>query len=103
LRLRWSCPGEELPAGHPGWDLETRYLALGLASFICTLSPRLILVGGGVARRLDFARLCAEVRALLNGYLREPEICPPALTGDAGVLGALALGGEALERAGARG
>ncbi len=96
MRERWGRPGEELPAEHPAWALECHYLALGLVSFLCTLSPRRIIVGGGVPQRLDFDALRAEVRRLLNGYLAEPEIVPPGLTGNAGVLGAMALAGEAL-------
>jgi fructokinase len=94
MRKRWGCPAEELPAGHPGWAMERHYLALGLVSFICTLSPRRIVVGGGVAQRLDFEGLREEVRRVLNGYLEEPDIVSPGLTGNAGVLGALALAGK---------
>ncbi len=91
MRKRWGCRAEELPDGHPGWALERHYLALGLVSFICTLSPRRIVVGGGVAQRLDFERMREQVRLLLKGYLAEPDIVPPGLTRNAGVLGALAL------------
>ena len=46
-----------------------------------------------------FPRIRAQVLALLNGYIQAPEILeritdyvvPPALGGDAGVLGAIAL------------
>ncbi len=100
LEARWGRRGETLPPGHPAWDLEAHYIALGLATWICTLSPQRIILGGGVMRQAHlFPRIRTQVLALLNGYIRAPEILeriaeyivPPALGGDAGVLGAIAL------------
>ncbi len=45
---RWGQPAFELPADHPAWELEAHYLALALRSYICTLSPQRIIMGGGV-------------------------------------------------------
>ena len=56
---RWGRPAE-LPPDHPAWDLEARYLALGLVSFICTLSPRRIVMGGGVMGRPTCSRSFAK-------------------------------------------
>jgi fructokinase len=104
LEARWGQRGETLPPEHPAWDLEARYIALGLATWICTLSPRRIILGGGVMRQAQlFPRIRAQVLALLNGYIQAPEILeraddyivPPALGGDAGVRGAIALAGMA--------
>jgi fructokinase len=92
MQARWGHPAGELPGDHAAWSLEAHYLALGLANWICTLSPKLILVGGGVAeqaRLLPLMRL--EVPALLNGYVDTPPLLPPQLGPRAGVLGALAL------------
>ncbi len=103
VEARWGQRGETLPPGHPAWDLEAHYIALGLASLICTLSPQRIILGGGVMRQAGlFAAIRAKVLALLNGYIQAPEILerigeyivPPALGGDAGVLGAIALAME---------
>src|ERR1017187_9966760 len=100
IEARWGQRGETLPANHPAWDLQARYIALGLATWICTLSPQRIILGGGVMRQAHlFPRIRAQVLALLNGYIQAPEILeriadyivPPALGGDAGVLGAIAL------------
>jgi fructokinase len=100
IEARWGQRGETLPPDHPVWDLEARYIALGLATWICTLSPQRIILGGGVMRQAHlFPRIRSEVLALLNGYIQAPEILerigeyivPPALGGDAGVLGAIAL------------
>jgi fructokinase len=100
LEARWEQRGERLPPDHPAWELEARYLALGLVTWICTLSPQRIILGGGVMRQADlFGRIRREVLELLNGYIQAPEILeridqyivPPGLGGNAGVLGAIAL------------
>jgi len=100
VEARWGQRGETLAPEHPAWDLEAHYIALGLATWICTLSPERIILGGGVMRQASlFAKIHREVLALLNGYIQAPEILecinqyivPPALGGNAGVLGAIAL------------
>jgi fructokinase len=105
LEERWGQRGETLPADHPAWQLEAEYLALGLVNFICILSPQRIIVGGGVMQRLHLLPLVRHrVRELLNGYLQVPMllehlddyIVPPELGNRAGVLGAIALGQQAV-------
>jgi fructokinase len=100
LLARWGVPGHTLPPDHAAWPLEARYLALALVNFICTLSPQRIVVGGGVMDQGHlFPLVRREVQALLNDYVRAPEILehmdeyvvPPGLGGRAGMLGALAL------------
>ena len=100
LEQRWGQPGKTLAADHPAWELEAHYLALGLVSFICTLSPQRIILGGGVMDQpLLFPMVRAKVPSLLNGYVQSPEILeridqfivPPGLGNKAGVLGAIAL------------
>jgi fructokinase len=107
IEARWGRRGESLPDDHPAWELEGHYLALGLANFVNTLSPRRIILGGGVMRapRL-FPLLRKEVQVLLNGYVQASEILeqidayivPPALGGRAGVLGAIALAQAAYQK-----
>jgi fructokinase len=103
LEGRWGRRGEMLPADHPAWDLEARYLALALVNFICTLSPQRIVMGGGVMRKRHlFPLIRREVQDLLAGYIQaraileevEAYIVPPALGDRAGVLGAIALATE---------
>ena len=100
LEARWGRRAETLPPEHPAWDLESHYIALGLVTWICTISPRRLILGGGVMRQAHlFPRIRAKVLALLNGYIQSPEILerieeyivPPALGNDAGVVGAIAL------------
>jgi fructokinase len=99
IRVRRGLPGEALTVDDPVWALEARYLALGLANIVTMLSPRRIIVGGGVMRQPSLLeRVRGEMRALLAGYVRMPEglVVPPALGDRAGVLGALALAREGL-------
>jgi fructokinase len=105
LAERWGAPAETLPSTHPGWDLEAEYLALGLMSVIGVLSPRRIVIGGGVMQHAPLLpRVRRRVVELLAGYVRARElvtdvdayIVPPALGADTGVLGALALAHTAL-------
>ena len=92
LRARWGKPATELDDGR-AWRLQARYLALGLVAVISVLSPERIVLGGGVMQRAGLlSDVQREVAALLNGYLDESaSITPPALSGRAGVLGAIAL------------
>lgn len=101
-RRRWGRRGEELPPDHPAWPLEAHYLALGLASFVCTLSPQRIVLGGGLMQQAHLLPMIrSKVREILNGYVQVPQlatdesiagyIVPPGLGSHAGVLGAIAL------------
>jgi len=91
METRWQIRGENIPEDHPAWKLEAHYLGLGIASLICTLSPEMVIVGGGVMKRAGFDSVRAEVARVINGYMELPPIVPPLLGGDAGVLGAMAL------------
>ena len=106
MNARWLQPAEQLPADHPGWALEARYLALALVNFICTVSPERIVIGGGVmsSGRL-FPLIREQALELLGNYVRAPQllngiddyIVPPWLGEHAGVLGALALAQREME------
>jgi len=100
MAARWGVHGRELPATHPAWDLEAHYLALGLMNWVCTLSPKRIILGGGVMHHTGLLPLVRQkLLDLLNGYVCAPEllqhmdtyVVAPELGDDAGVLGAIAL------------
>lgn len=104
LEQRWGQRAELLPPDHPAWALEARYIALALTSYILTLVPQRIILGGGVMQQPQlFPLVRREVGALLNGYLPVPALLdplatylvPPGLGNRAGVLGALALAEQA--------
>ena len=100
MEKRWGAPAESLSSDHPAWALEARYLALALVDYICTLSPKRIVMGGGVMQQASlFPMVRREVLDLLKGYVRAPEIqdgidryiVPPGLGSRSGVLGAIAI------------
>ncbi len=100
IEKRWGQKAETLPPEHPAWDLEAHYIALALASYIYTLSPQKIIIGGGVAQQAHTLPLIRQkVQALLNGYVQSAHITQniddyivlPGLGNRSGVLGALAL------------
>jgi fructokinase len=100
IEKRWQTRAESLPQEHPAWPLEAHYLALGLTTVVCTLSPQRIILGGGVMRQSHlFPLIRAEVASLLNGYVQaeailagaDEYIVGPTLGDQAGIKGALAL------------
>ncbi len=104
IRERWGCAAHDLPTRHPAWVLEARYLGLAVATWVCTLSPRRVILGGGVMRREHlFPLVREELRRLLNNYIRvsalveglDQYVVPPGLAEKAGVLGAIILAEQA--------
>jgi fructokinase len=104
LQARWKQPALTLPPDHPAWELEAHYLALALMNLTVTLSPRRIILGGGVMQQPQlFELLRKEFARLMNGYIRREEVLhqldsfiqPPGLGNQAGVLGALVLAEQA--------
>jgi fructokinase len=104
IKHRWGQDPKDLPPDHPAWGLEAHYLALALATWVCTLSPRRIVLGGGVMQRLSlFPMIHQRLRDLLGGYIPNPllnedveqYVVPPALKSYSGVLGAISLGQQA--------
>jgi fructokinase len=104
LEKRWGQKAETLAHDHPAWELEAHYIALALANYIYTISPQRIIIGGGVGgnqRLLPMIR--KNVQEQLNGYIQSAAIIknineyivPPALGGQAGIVGALALAEQA--------
>lgn len=100
IEKRWGKKGETLPPDHPAWGLEAYYIALALSTFIVTLSPQRIILGGGVmGQAFLFPMIQQKVKEILNGYVQSPAvgdridtyIVPPGLGARSGMLGALAL------------
>jgi fructokinase len=105
LEKRWGQKAETLALDHPAWELEAHYIALALQSYISTLSPQRIIIGGGVGGREDLLPLIrGNVQELLNSYVQSPMILEriedyivhPGLGSRAGMLGAIALAKESI-------
>lgn len=106
IEKRWGVKGSALPTDHLAWEMEAYYLGQAIAGVILLLSPKRVILGGGVMHQEQlFPLIRREVRKSLNGYVAAPEILeamdsyivPPGLGDDAGLCGALALGIKALQ------
>ena len=106
IEKRWGMPAKDLPADHVAWDVEAEYLAQLCANTILALSPKRIVLGGGVMHQLHlFPRVRRLTLEKLNGYVSHPAILndidgfivPPGLGDNAGAAGALLLALDALK------
>ncbi len=102
--------GSELAVDHPAWAMEAFYIGQAVTSAILMLSPKKVILGGGVMHQLQlFPMIHDEVRRNLNGYVSHPAvqegidsyIVPPGLGDNAGLCGSLALGLAAYKKANA--
>lgn len=107
IEARWGVKGSELGADHLAWAMEAYYLGQAVTSAILMLSPKMVIMGGGVMQQKQLLPMIrAEVRRNLNGYLNaaalqigiDNYIVAPGLGDNAGLSGSLALGLAALER-----
>jgi fructokinase len=103
IQKRMGVRGEILLDSDPYWEIEAEYIAYALVNYILTLSPRMIIIGGGVMKRsFLFAVIRKKVREILNGYLKyealsdgiDQYIVPPSLGVHSGVLGAFSMAME---------
>lgn len=100
IEKRLGIKGALVPKTDPYWDIEADYIASALMNYILTLSPRRIILGGGVMQReFLFPRIRARVHQLLNGYVNskailegmQEYIVPPGLGNQSGSMGAIAM------------
>ena len=100
MSARWGQDVKTLPDSHPGWELETEYIAQALINLTYAYSPRRIVLGGGVSLHPGLHKSVREkVQQYLNGYIQSPTvmenigeyIVPPSLGNRSGVLGAIAM------------
>jgi fructokinase len=100
IEERWNTRPQNLPKDHPAWQLEAEYISYGLVNLICTVSPELIILGGGVMNNknlYDFIRV--HTKKILSGYIKtsaledkiDKYIIAPRLNADSGIIGALYL------------
>jgi fructokinase len=105
IAARAGRPVIELPAEDPIWDITARYLGYCLMTVVVTLSPRRIILGGGVMRQSHLLpKVHRALQDVLNDYVHLPElldriddyVVPAALGQEAGLYGALVLAERAL-------
>ena len=101
---RWGRPAEELHNNATVWEMESHYIAQAMVNLILIMSPRVIILGGGVMKNEAlFPMIRKRVKKILNGYLDRDEmrdldkyIVPASLKGNQGVMGCIELARRAL-------
>jgi len=100
IEKRFGRAGSTIPESDAFWDVEAGYIAYAVSDFVLTLSPKKIVLGGGVMQRgFLFPKIRLKVLEILNGYVGHSSlleeiddyIVPPGLGNQSGSLGALAL------------
>lgn len=100
IEKRFDVRPETISDDDPFWEIEAGYIASALANYTLILSPKKIILGGGIMQRTFlFPMIRQMVLELLNGYVQhktllediDEYIVPPKLGSQSGVLGALAL------------
>ncbi len=99
IEKRWGRKAIELADREEVWEMEADYIAQGLASIVMTLSPRKIILGGGVMHQLQlFPLIRTKLLEKINGYLNTAElgdiesyVVPASLNDNQGIMGAIRL------------
>jgi fructokinase len=99
IEKRYGKKAAELKDLPQVWELEAGYIAKALVNYIMILSPKKIVLGGGVMHQEQLFPLIREKTvSLLNGYINTKEIkniedyiVPASLNDDQGILGCAKL------------
>lgn len=107
INTRWQVASAlDIPAEHEAWTLEAAYLGLALSIYTLCLSPKRIIMGGGVMRQDHLLeKIRPKVIENLAGYVKnktvidniDSYVVAPGLGEDSGVCGALALAEKAYQ------
>lgn len=104
IEERWGEKGQHLHNRKEVWELEAYYIAQALMQYILILSPKRIVLGGGVMKQdLIIQNIQKYIKQFLNGYVTQSQLADgmgdyivrPKLGDNAGVTGALILAGQA--------
>lgn len=107
IAKRWGVRADTLPLDHPAWEEIADVMAHALMNLTLTLSPKRIILGGGVMEQPQLIPLIrGRLISHLNNYLLIPQvgrdidsfIVSPGLGARSGLLGAMALGRMALDQ-----
>ncbi|UYZ21775.1 ROK family protein [Mesobacillus jeotgali] len=102
IEERWGAKGIKLVGRDEVWEMEGYYIAQALMQYILILSPKKIILGGGVMNQKQvFSYIQKYLQEFLNDYVALPElsdyIVSPGLGDNAGIIGSLLLAKNALE------
>ncbi|MEO1772084.1 ROK family protein [Candidatus Enterococcus ferrettii] len=100
LEARTGIKGQDLPEDHQIWDLQAYYIGQALMSYVLTLAPEKIVLGGGV---MNQEHMLMKIRQSfvdqMAGYMETPAaseyIVRWGLPNESGIIGSLLLAEEA--------
>lgn len=103
IEERWGSKAMLLANRPEVWELEADYIAQALTGYILTLSPEMIILGGGVMHQEQlFPLIRKKVAEMLGGYIQAEEledmehyIVPASLSDNQGIMGCLELAARA--------
>ena len=99
IEERWGRKAAELADRTEVWELEADYIAQALTGYILTISPQMIILGGGVMHQEQlFPLIRDKVTQMLGGYIQaealkdmDSYIVPASLNDNQGIMGCLEL------------
>ncbi|MGD7050490.1 ROK family protein [Rossellomorea marisflavi] len=102
IEARWGVKGDQLVDKGEVWEMEGYYIAQALMQYIVIISPKKIILGGGVMKQKQiFPIIYKHLEKMINGYVDLPPledyIVSPGLGDNAGITGSLMLAQEAYE------
>lgn len=105
IEKRWGEKAIKLAGKEEVWKLEADYIGTALVNFCMTLSPKKIILGGGVMHQLQLFPLIRKAFEEKNGgYINtvlthdlDNYIVPASLNDDQGIMGAIKLAIDATE------
>lgn len=107
IEERWGSKAINLTDNEKVWEIEGYYIAQALMQYILILSPKKIILGGGVMNQSQvFTSIYRNLGELLNGYLAFPQlsseiqdyIVKPSLGDNAGITGGILLAKRTFDR-----
>ncbi|MEW5568487.1 ROK family protein [Rossellomorea marisflavi] len=102
IEARWGVKGDQLVDKGEVWEMEGYYIAQALMQYIVIISPKKIILGGGVMKQEQiFPIIYKHLEKMINGYVDLPPleeyIVSPGLGDNAGITGSLMLAHDAYE------
>ena len=104
LEERFGAKADTLMNREDVWELEAYYIAQALVNYTLTVSPKRIVLGGGVMHQKQlFPLIRAQFAKMMNGYIKTKElkdleyfIVASTLNDNQGILGCFKLAEEAV-------
>jgi fructokinase len=103
IEERWGAKGVNLVGRPEVWELQGYYIAQALMQYVLILSPKKIILGGGVMHQKQlFPIIYKYLKDFVADYVHLPEmssyIVSPGLGDHAGITGSLMLAKQALNQ-----